>query len=355
MGSRIFGENSLNSIRSVGAASVTICLSLAGFAPGIGAAAISDDQVAVDRQAVAVFAMPSVQAEKSRLRALYVEDPEASQQDGRARLEAGLGSVAFASVLAAANNDPDRPKISWATAATHDWRALHVPGSGHGIDNPDNFYRNIPIDGAARYTITGRIRQDGPLQESFTLYKTRPGSGGTEKQAVFEGSPVLGALTARDLSVASDGSFTITIDHDGANGPGNHIQSGDNPDEILIVRDTLSDWSKERPNGLAVARADGPPLKPQPTNKVIAEQAIQLLPHAPVIGCDLGEAGPVSGLVSRKPAAHRIDAKGKQPVKLLMARSKAQGMTSDQVPVKCFEVADVENDAVPLRDRPVIE
>jgi hypothetical protein len=87
----------------------------------------------------------------------------------------------------------------------------------------------------------------------------------------------LGALTARDLSVASDGSFTITIDHDGANGPGNHIQSGDNPDEILIVRDTLSDWSKERPNGLAVARADGPPLKPQPTNKVIAEQAIQLM------------------------------------------------------------------------------
>jgi len=238
-------------------------------------AIVTWDQLALDREAVQVLAMPQVRKEKESLRQLYLQDPQSKTRDGHARIDAALGSIMFASVISAVHNDPDRPKIIWATAAPHAWGKLRVPGSGYGIDNPDNVYRNIPIDGAARYEITGKVRLDGPLQESFTLYRSRPGSGGTEKQAVFEGAPILGAVTAKDLVVASDGVFTIVIDRDPANGRANHIQSGDNPDEILIIRDTLSDWSTQRPLQLSVDRVGGPAPKPERSGAEIADEAVR--------------------------------------------------------------------------------
>lgn len=242
-----------------------------------GSVIATEDQIALDRASVEILAMPEVQAQKERLRQLYLQDAQAATPDGRARVEAALNSIVFASIIATVDSDPDRPKILWATTAPHDWGSLKVPGSGHGIDNPDNVYRNIPIDGAARYEITGRIWADGPLQQSFTLYRTRPGSGGAEKQAVFEGSPILGALTANDLKVGPDGAFTLTIDHDPTDGRPNHIQSGDNPDEVLIIRDTLSDWATQRPPQLSVRRVAGPPAKPERTKAEIADRAIRLM------------------------------------------------------------------------------
>jgi hypothetical protein len=240
------------------------------------AAIVGEDQVALDRTSLEILALPEVQRLRGSLRALYLADPQAATPDGRARLDAALSSILFASITETVDSDPDRPKILWATNAPHEWGGLKVPGSGHGIDNPDNFYRNIPIDGTARYEITGKIRPDGPLQESFLLYRTRPGSGGTEKQAVFEGAPILGALTAKDLVVSADGTFTITIDNDPAGGGSNHIHSGDNADEVLIIRDTLSDLATQRPIPLSVRRVAGPPPKPERTPADIAARSLAL-------------------------------------------------------------------------------
>src|ERR1019366_1817303 len=127
------------------------------------------------------------------------------------------------------------------------------------------------------YEITGRMSPNGPAQESFSLYRTLPGSQSADKAAVREGAPILGTLTTQDIKTAPDGSFTITIDSDPANGRPNHLQSGDNQDEILIVRDTLSDWTKQGPGRLTIKRVGGPAPHPAPTKAEQVDHAIRLM------------------------------------------------------------------------------
>ncbi len=231
-------------------------------------------QVALDKLAVGIFSSPEVQRTNATLTAFYLSDPLAETPDGKARIAAARDAIMFASILSAVNFDPDRPNLLWDSAAPHRWGGTEVPGSGYGIDNPDNVYRTATIGGAARYEITGRVTAAGPAQESFVLYRYQPGTRADDKQAVREGSPVLGALTTKDLKTEPDGSFTISLDHDPANGRPNHIQTGENRDERLIVRDTLSDWTTQTPGDLRIRRVGGPPLQPAPTRESIIAHAV---------------------------------------------------------------------------------
>ena len=56
-----------------------------------------------------------------------------------------------------------------------------------------------------------------------------------------------------------------------------------------------------------------------------------------------------------KAAAHGIDAEGKEAVEILMRRPHAQSLARDQVPVECFKVADIEDNAVAFRNGTVIQ
>jgi hypothetical protein len=235
------------------------------------------DQIALDRLAVDILNSPEIQREKAELAQLYAKDSLAQTADGKARIGAALDATVFASILGAVNDDAYRPKIMWTSAALHEWDGLKVPGSGYGIDNPDNIYRQLSIDGGLRYEITGRLRQDGPIQKSFLLYRFPPGSRPANEKAEREGSPVLGALTAKDLATSPDGSYTITIDKDPANGRSNHIQSGGAPGERLIIRDTLSDWATQAPDFLTIKRVGGGDPQPAPTEEEITRRALDTM------------------------------------------------------------------------------
>jgi hypothetical protein len=235
------------------------------------------DQIALDRLAVAIFASPDVRREKAELAKLFEQDPLAATPDGKARIGPALDAIAFASILGAVNDDPYRPVIFWTSTAPQDWGRLKVPASGYGIDNADNIYRQLTIDGRLRYEISGRLRPDGPTQESLLLYRFAPGTRPANDKAEREGSPVLGSLTAADLKTAPDGSYTITIDKDPANGRPNHIQSGDNPDERLIIRNTLSDWTAQTPDRLTLKLVDAGTPKPTPTRAEMTRQSLDVM------------------------------------------------------------------------------
>ena len=224
--------------------------------------------------AVAIFASPEVRQAKTELAKLFANDPLAATPDGKSRMGIALDAMSFGSILGAVNNDPSRPVILWTSTAPIDFGGLKVPASGYGIDNPDNIYRQLTIDGGQRYEISGRRRPDGPTQESFLLYRFAPGTRTANDKAEREGSPVLGALTGDDLKTAPDGSYTITVDKDPANGRPNHIQSGDNPDERLIIRNTLSDWTTQSPEAVTVRLVDAAPPKPAPTQAAITADAV---------------------------------------------------------------------------------
>jgi hypothetical protein len=162
----------------------------------------------------------------------------------------------------AADSDPNYPKVMQIFTPPHEWFGMKVPGSRIGGDNPDNSYRIIPVDGSARYEITGRRFANPPSDVTFTLV------------ADYSTSKTLASLDGRDLKLAEDGSFTITIDPRPADGRTNHIQSKPNA-LYLFIRDSRGDW-RQLPNALTVKRLD-PPSAPPLTERQLAERAADVM------------------------------------------------------------------------------
>jgi hypothetical protein len=85
-------------------------------------------------------------------------------------------------------------------------------------------------------------------------------------------------LNGRTMQVDSDGSFTITVDADAANGRPNHVQTSRAAHEFYI-RDVLLDWGRDYPNQLDVLRLGGPPGTPARTLDEQAEATAAMMAY----------------------------------------------------------------------------
>jgi len=202
------------------------------------------DQVRIEALASRVLATPEVQEARREVVDLFHRNPTAATAAGGATLEAAVRETVYAAVIDTVADDPAHPAIVWTLNAPHDWYDLKVPGARYGIDNPDNVYRLVQLDGASQYEIKGHRRGAGPTQFGFELLDGAPGLHGIGKH--------LGFLRDSDIKTGADGSFTITLSPDAAGGP-NHIQTGP-ATKALLIRDTLGDWDKDRPNDLTIRR-----------------------------------------------------------------------------------------------------
>lgn len=250
------------------------------YVPGrIGSTLGTPDQIAKDRLAVRVLASAPVQQALHKLEALYESDPRAALPDARSTLKRAAAATAMAQAVAVVNQDPDRPVAYWAITSPHSWGQVKVPLAGLMLDNTDNIYRGIPIDGAAAYEIRGKVIAPAPAQETFILHEVL--SGASKNQKVRDHEEENGYVALDQLTLGGDGAFTITIDNTPANGRLNHIQSNPNVhDGYLLIRDTLSDWSRENPTQLHVRRISGPPLRPARTEAELAKRAADLTTSA---------------------------------------------------------------------------
>ena len=227
---------SLASLTSIGA-SPALAESVEG---GLGTV----DQVRIEALASRVLATPEVQEARREVEELFHRNPTAATESGRATLEAAVRETVYAAVIDTVADDPAHPAIVWTLNAAHDWFDISVPGSRYGIDNPDNVYRLVLLDGSARYEIKGHRRGAGPTQFGFELLDGQPGLHGVGKH--------LGFLADSDIKIEADGAFTVTLGPDAAGAP-NHIQTGPAA-KALLIRDTLGDWEKDRPNDLTIRR-----------------------------------------------------------------------------------------------------
>jgi hypothetical protein len=84
------------------------------------------------------------------------------------------------------------------------------------------------------------------------------------------------------------------------------------------------------------------------------EAFIQTLSYSLSVSAHFLDGRPIRWLVTRQPAIYRIDSKGKELVKFGVEGLGAESR-SQQVAIKSFEMPDVENNPVALRNRPVIE
>jgi hypothetical protein len=229
-------------------------------------------QVVKDAMATRILASPEMQKAIKVLRKLYEDDPIAKMPGAASTLEQAVQAVAMSQAVGVVNKDPDRPDAYWAITAPHYWGALHIPLAGLMVDNTDNIYRTIPVDGAARYEIRGRVIPNGPAQETFILHYEM--SGARANQEVRSNEPEEGSVFLDDLTLAPDGRFTITIDASKPDGRINHIQTDPaRRDSYIIVRDTVNDWSRENPVALEVVRLSGPEPMPVQTEAQLAARA----------------------------------------------------------------------------------
>ena len=122
----------------------------------------------------------------------------------------------------------------------------------------------IPISGDERYEIHGRVGQHRMTENYFTLWDAHMGT--------------VDVLNGRTMQVDSDGSFTITVDADPANGRPNHVQSTAEAHEFYI-RDVLLDWARDDPNHFEVQRLGGAPATPARTLDEQAEATAAMMAY----------------------------------------------------------------------------
>lgn len=182
----------------------------------------------------------------------------------RERFDAAFAEVMFSAAVWSSNQDKLRPKVSCITRLAHPVDGRQIPGSRWGIDNPDSVYRVIPISGDERYAISGRVGEHRMTENYFTLWDANMGT--------------VAVLNGKTMDVDSDGSYTITVDSEPANGRRNHVQTTPDAHEFYI-RDVLLDWATDDPNHIAVQRLGAAPDTPARTLDEQAEATAAMMAY----------------------------------------------------------------------------
>ena len=205
------------------------------------------DQARFEREALAILADPRMQQTIEDRRRYWLEKAAPSPAM-RTAFEWAYPEVVFGAIIWSLNTDPQRPAVVTITRIPHKLGDLDVPGSRWGLDNPDSVYRVIPIDGAERYVIRGRVPDPRLTENYFTLWNAHMGT--------------VDVLDGKSLLLDQEGRFEIFVDANEKGGRANHIRSAPEAVEFYI-RDVIADWAHERPNELSIERLGGPPKTPE--------------------------------------------------------------------------------------------
>ncbi|WP_174298756.1 hypothetical protein [Sphingomonas bacterium] len=220
-------------------------------------------QVAVERHAIRLAARPEVQAVLRQVEADWRRRSPGLSPESYGELPDSLRELLFLVTLQVIDDDPRRPEVIEISSAPHRWGGFSVPGGRWGINNPDTLYFTIPVERGSSYVITGRRHGAGPIDANFT---------------VQTGADWIAAdnLAQPDLKIDPDGTFRITVDDQPASGRPNHLRiSG--AANVVLVRNTLADWSREQPDTLSVERVSGPSAGPPVTDAILAQRIIARL------------------------------------------------------------------------------
>jgi hypothetical protein len=208
----------------------------------------TEDQKAVERIALQLLKEPEVQK--------MIEDTarEIKSIVPHGPLSAAIFDYEFemmrwVALLAAINIDPNYPKIHAVSLYPHQTDGVDICSTKALHPSPDYIYRLAPVDDSARFVIHGVKPPEGPLAFEFSLIGANEATQGN--------------LSIGDLKIAADGSFTITVDPQPANGRPNHLQSQPGAQQ-LIIRDIFDHIERQRPMKLTIERLD-PPAKPPMT------------------------------------------------------------------------------------------
>ena len=205
----------------------------------------TEDQLVTELRALELAAHPAIAQARAEIREWWLRANDPSP-DMRACFEWAFEEVMFAALVWSLNQDPLYPRVVTITRLAHRLAGRDVPGSRWGLDNPDSIYRVIPISGAERYEIRGRVPERRLTENYFTLWDASMNT--------------VDVLDGKELVLDADRRFTISVDAEPANGRPNHIRSNASAHEFYI-RDVLLDWERDRANELSVVRLGDAPVR----------------------------------------------------------------------------------------------
>jgi hypothetical protein len=203
------------------------------------------EQVEAERQLLVLRQDPDLQPVQARVKDNLANTSRGKRPEAAARLDNAIAQWTNSLIFAELTAYRPYPAFLWGTDDTpRTWLGHTIGGVGASGDNPDNIYRAAVIDGSGRYEILGRIdlaRRPAQLViEADQADMTRPAQlAGLKKKSHDIVSAAV--TTDRQLNIAPDGTFRITV-----NGPGsgaNHFATP--PGRVTVgVRDVLSNWDE---------------------------------------------------------------------------------------------------------------
>jgi len=253
----------------------------------------TDEQHEHEKAALEIWEHPVVAQAREVVRAEWLEKEQPSPVM-RDCFDWAFEEVMFSAAIWSSNQDPLHPKVTCITRLEHEVDGLRIPGTRWGIDNPDTIYRVIPISGAERYEIRGRVGEHRMTENYFTLWDD---SMGTE-----------GLLNGHDLVTGADGSFVVTVDADPAGDRPNHVQSTE-PSHEFYIRDVMLDWALDDANWLEIVRLGPPPSRPPLTADQQAHRTAEYMHKFANFSHDLSK-GMTMGRPNRFHLAHSADKGG---------------------------------------------
>jgi hypothetical protein len=206
------------------------------------------DQEAAEKLALRLIERGDIRMAREQARRHMLSDPVAQTLDGSLGLDRALDQWVLALAMREANGDTADPRVVWNVSnPPRHWFGHVYHGAAVAVDNPDNFNREIPIDGAGRYEINLRFAANPP-QFSIVIEMEPEHHAGLGRN--------IGALTLQQLLPHCDaeGRVKLTVGPE-AGGP-LHLRSEAGRIQIY-TRDSQADWH-QRLAEVAVRRLDPP-------------------------------------------------------------------------------------------------
>src|SRR5690606_22458722 len=141
--------------------------SIAAQSQAAGGPLATPEQIAAEKLALEIIALPDVRAAREQAWERMMSDPLAKSPTGRLTLDRSLDQWTLALAMRSIADDTDRPAFLWTWQnAPHSWFGHTYTGGAAFIDSPDNVNRDTSIDGDVAYEIHGRF---GARPTQFTL------------------------------------------------------------------------------------------------------------------------------------------------------------------------------------------
>jgi hypothetical protein len=229
----------------------------------------TDDQEAAEKLALRLIERPDIRAAREAARIAILADPLSTTLDGRLGLDRALDQWVLGLAMREANGDPADPRVVWNISnAPRPWFGHIYPGAAVAIDNPDNFNREIPVDGDGHYEIAVTFSADPP-QFSIVAEVEPDHHAGLGRN--------LGALTLQQLEPHLDADRRVVITVGPGEGGPTHLRTEPGARIQCYTRDSQRDWT-QRPAQVTVRRLDPPADHRARTEEEIAAAVVADLP-----------------------------------------------------------------------------